>query len=370
MPRSAVILLSGGQDSTTCLFWARQYFDVLHAVSFRYGQRHEIELEAAGKIAEIAGVASWKILDCHALAQLAGSSLVGPGEIRANGGLADSEAPDGLPTSFVPGRNLLFLGLAASYAVQVGARHLVIGVSQADYSGYPDCREPFIEAMEEAVNHAMPSSVGRLVIETPLMRSDKAATVTLARELGDDCWKALGLSVTCYEGQRPGCGKCPACSLREAGFHAAGLEDPAHRNPQRHPAQVGDWVWSSDGKSYGEGFRSRQEADADALRELGGEAFYMAQVKECVDGVKTIKATIHADTIHDAAADYLYDHYGLEDADSRWHPASECLWAELTTRLHKTVDEWCVEKDLRVDHFVVEHVETVVPNQLPLKGIS
>lgn len=229
MPTSAVVLLSGGQDSTTCLFWAMRTFDLVHAISFQYGQRHAAELEVARKIAEIAGVASWKVLDVTALSQIGGSSLVGPGEIRASGGMIDEEAPQGLPTSFVPGRNLVFLGLAASYAVQVGARTVVIGVSQTDYSGYPDCRESFIDAVQEAVNRAMPSSFGEIKIETPLIARNKSATVMLAQELGEDCWQALGLSITCYEGHRPGCGKCPACVLRAVGFREAGLEDPAYK---------------------------------------------------------------------------------------------------------------------------------------------
>ena len=134
--------------------------------------------------------------------------------------------PDGLPTSFVPGRNLLFLGVAGAYAVKRDCHNIVIGVSQADYSGYPDCREEFITQMAKALVAAMPTSASPITIHAPMMHQSKQDEVWMAKDLGDDCWKALGLSVTCYQGKRPGCGKCPSCVLRQAGFKKAGLEDP------------------------------------------------------------------------------------------------------------------------------------------------
>lgn len=134
--------------------------------------------------------------------------------------------PEGLPTSFVPGRNALFLTLAGAVAVKLGAKSIVTGTCQTDYSGYPDCRREFIDAQELALTLAMPSSSGPIKIHTPMMFMTKAETVSLARSL-QGCWDALALSITCYNGQRPGCGTCPACVLREKGFAEAGESDPA-----------------------------------------------------------------------------------------------------------------------------------------------
>lgn len=223
---SAIVLLSGGQDSTTCLHWALERFDVVHALTMHYGQRHASELDAAREIGKAA--TTHLTVDVPTLRELADSALLSTDTpLEATGGLVDREAPEGLPTSFVPGRNLIMLGLAASYAVTRGAKTIVTGVCQTDYSGYPDCRADFIEAMAIAATLAMPSSSGPIEIATPLMHMTKAETVALARKLGPACWAALGRSVTCYEGQRPGCGKCPACTLRARGFGEAGEEDPA-----------------------------------------------------------------------------------------------------------------------------------------------
>lgn len=226
--RRAVVVLSGGQDSTTCLAWAVREFgrENVHAVSVDYGQRHSAELNAAQEIAEKFGV-PWVILTLEALCDLADSALVDPSRaLTWEGGRPDAAMPQGLPSSFVPGRNLLLLSLAASFAVKVGAKELVTGVCQTDYSGYPDCRREFVDALEKALTLAMPSSCGPVVIHTPLMHLTKAETVKLAREL-PGAWEALALSVTCYEGKRPGCGVCPACVLRAKGFAEAGEPDPA-----------------------------------------------------------------------------------------------------------------------------------------------
>lgn len=228
MSRTAVVLLSGGQDSTTCLFWAKRRFDKLTALSFDYGQRHSTELGAACSIAKLAEV-EHVVLPLNVLAALGSSALVNHAEaLTAGGGFEDEAAPGGLPSSFVPGRNLLFLTVAAALAVKQGAKDIVAGVCQTDYSGYPDCRRMFIDAAQRALTLAMPSSAGPLVIHTPLMDLSKAETVVLARRMGIDCWAALGRSVTCYEGRRPGCGDCPACVLRSRGFKEAGLSDPSH----------------------------------------------------------------------------------------------------------------------------------------------
>jgi 7-cyano-7-deazaguanine synthase len=223
---AAVLLLSGGQDSTTCLYWALQRFDAVHALTMHYGQRHASEIEAAREIGKAA--ASHLVIEVPSLRALAESALLDPdAAITPAGGLADRESASGLPTSFVPGRNMVLLALASSYAVKLGAKTIVTGVCQTDYSGYPDCRADFIEAMQRAATLAMPSSAGPLEIVTPLMYMTKAETVALAVALGPSCWAALGRSVTCYEGQRPGCALCPACTLRARGFADADLEDPA-----------------------------------------------------------------------------------------------------------------------------------------------
>lgn len=224
----AVVLLSGGQDSTTCLYSAIAEHGAARvvAVSVGYGQRHAAELDAAQRIAALAGV-QHITLDTTVLAQLGDSALVTDARIDGDGGREDNEAPGGLPTSFVPGRNMIMLAFAAAVAVKYDARRIYTGVCQTDFSGYPDCRREFVDAMERAATLAMPSSCGPIKIITPLMYLTKAETVKLARELGDACWTALGMSLTCYHGKRPGCGVCPACELRAKGFAEAGETDPA-----------------------------------------------------------------------------------------------------------------------------------------------
>lgn len=222
----AIVLLSGGQDSTTCLYWAKQAFDEVMAVSVLYGQRHSAEIAAAMEIARAAHVRHL-VVEAPGLGAIGGSALVDrTKEIAGAGGLPDKEAPGGLPTSFVPGRNALFLTLAAAVAVREGARDVVTGTCQTDYSGYPDCRREFVDALEGALTLGMPSGCGPIRILTPLMHLTKAETVTLAKRL-PGCWEALALSVTCYEGKRPGCGTCPACALRAKGFAETGWDDPA-----------------------------------------------------------------------------------------------------------------------------------------------
>ncbi len=222
----AIVMFSGGQDSTTCLFLAKTMFDEVRALSVFYGQRHAAELDAATRIAALAGVPH-EVVPLPALGALGGSALVTPGApISATGGAVDREAPHGLPTSFVPGRNTLFLTIASAVAVKWGAKDIVTGVCQTDYSGYPDCRREFIDSLERTLSLGMASMSGPVRIHTPLMWMTKAETVTLAKRL-PGCWEALAETVTCYEGLRPGCGACPACKLRREGFREAGLEDPA-----------------------------------------------------------------------------------------------------------------------------------------------
>lgn len=228
MGEKAIVLHSGGQDSTTCLYWAINKFgrENVSVVSMFYGQRHVAELTAADAIATDARVHRSEF-DLAFLGQLADSALVDPAkDLTWEGGRPDAEMQQGLPSSFVPGRNLLFLASAAALAVKQGAKHIVTGVCQTDYSGYPDCRDEFVQAMNAAINLAMPSSA-QVEIHTPLMFMTKAETVTMAAGMGDECWRALARSVTCYQGQRPGCGTCAACVLRAKGFADAGLSDPA-----------------------------------------------------------------------------------------------------------------------------------------------
>ena len=222
----AVVLLSGGQDSTTCLYWAKINFDEVHAVSIFYGQRHKAELSAAAEIAKAACVGH-TVLEAPVLSALGGSALVDASKpLLASGGIADKAMPEGLPTSFVPGRNILFLTLASAFAVKEGAHDVVTGVCQTDYSGYPDCRHEFVRQLEIAIAHGMPTAALPLRLITPLMWMTKAETVHLAKRL-PGCWESLALSITCYHGKRPGCGECAACSLRVQGFKDAGYEDPA-----------------------------------------------------------------------------------------------------------------------------------------------
>lgn len=214
----ALVVLSGGQDSTTCLYWALDRFDrnAIDTVSFDYGQRHHIELDCAARVAEFAGVPN-TCLPIDTFAALGGDALTDPDVEVASG----TNEQAGLPNTFVPGRNLIFLTFAAAYAYQRGIRHLVIGVAQTDYSGYPDCREGTITALQHALRLGMESDV---TIHTPLMHLSKKETVELARDLG--ALPAMALTHTCYNGERPPCGHCPACELRAKGFAEAGVADP------------------------------------------------------------------------------------------------------------------------------------------------
>ena len=205
----ALVVFSGGQDSTTCLFWAKKQFREVHALSFIYGQKHVKEVELARAIAAKAGV-HFDVMDVSFIGKLGHNSLTDTTMTM------DAEKPaDGVPTTFVPGRNLFFLSIAAVYARERGIRHLVTGVSQTDFSGYPDCRDNFIRSLNVTLNLAMEE---QFVIHTPLMWIDKAATWALADELG-----VLDLvrneTLTCYNGiPGDGCGHCPACKLRREGL--------------------------------------------------------------------------------------------------------------------------------------------------------
>lgn len=214
----ALVVLSGGQDSTTCLYWALDRFGAgaVDTVTFDYGQRHRIEIDCAAKIAELAGVTN-ACLPIDTFAALGGDALTDP-DIDVPNGPDDSA---GLPNTFVPGRNLIFLTYAAAYAYQREITHLVTGVAQTDYSGYPDCREGTITALQHVIRLGMESDI---TIHTPLMHLSKKETVELARDLG--ALPAMALTHTCYNGERPPCGTCAACELRAKGFAEAGVNDP------------------------------------------------------------------------------------------------------------------------------------------------
>ena len=206
---TALVLFSGGQDSTVCLYWAKKHFKNVLALCFTYGQRHSQEVDNARKISEMAGV-SFKELDASIISKLAPNSLTNASITM------DMEKPaNALPNTFVPGRNMLFLTFAAAIAYAQGIRHLITGVSEADYSGYPDCRDTFIHSVNSSLNLAMDSS---FLIHTPLMWLDKKNVWQLADELGVfDIVK--NETLTCYNGIiADGCGNCPACKLRHNGL--------------------------------------------------------------------------------------------------------------------------------------------------------
>jgi 7-cyano-7-deazaguanine synthase len=205
----AVVLFSGGQDSTTCLFWAKMQFEEVLAVAFDYGQRHKVELEAAKSIVQKAGV-KLEVLKLDLLSQLTFNSLTSPNlEV-------EKEKPDERPpNTLVEGRNMLFITYAAIFAKARNIHHLVTGVGQADFSGYPDCRNDFIVSLNETLNLSMDYDY---TIHTPLMWKNKSEIWQLSDELG-----VFDLvqneTVTCYNGIKgTGCGECPSCGLRNKGL--------------------------------------------------------------------------------------------------------------------------------------------------------
>jgi 7-cyano-7-deazaguanine synthase len=213
--RAAVVVFSGGQDSTTCLAWALARWTRVECVVIDYGQRHRIEIEAARRIASTVGV-PLAVVPCNSLSALGGNSLTGTAVVPTG-----VPATGTIPNTFVPGRNLVFLTLAAAYAYQRGMTELVTGVCQTDYSGYPDCRASTMQALQDALRAGMDSP---FTIHTPLMHLTKAESVLLMRDLGR--LDLLALSHTCYNGSVPPCGTCPACLLRAKGFAEADIADP------------------------------------------------------------------------------------------------------------------------------------------------
>ena len=224
--RPAVILLSGGLDSATCLAIAnRDGFDC-HAISFRYGQRHQYELHRAVRLAGSMPVASHRIVDID-LAQFGGSALT-DGAIRVPKHDSADNIGGEIPVTYVPARNTVFLSLALAFAEVVGARDIFIGVNALDYSGYPDCRGEFIAAFEAMANLATKASVeggSRLTIHTPLIALTKSEIIATGLKLGVD----YSITLSCYDPGEGGtaCGRCDACLLRRRGFREQGLDDPA-----------------------------------------------------------------------------------------------------------------------------------------------
>ncbi len=224
---SALVLFSGGQDSATCLAWALERYDSVETVGFDYGQRHKVELECRNVFIEElrAAFPTWDrklgqdhFLDLGLLGEISDTALTADKRIEF--------AESGLPNTFVPGRNLLFFTLAGAIAFRRGQKALVGGMCETDYSGYPDCRDDTLKALQVALNLGLDS---RFVIETPLMWIDKAQTWALAEKLGGDTLVSLirDKTHTCYEGNRDtyhqwgfGCGTCPACELRRIGYEA------------------------------------------------------------------------------------------------------------------------------------------------------
>jgi 7-cyano-7-deazaguanine synthase len=206
----AVVVFSGGQDSTTCLVWALKHFSHVEAITFDYNQRHDLEIDCAKKITEHFGIRH-HVLNLDLLNQLAPSALT-RSDIEIEAG-EDGE----LPSTFVEGRNHIFLSFAAILAKQIQSKHMITGVCQTDFSGYPDCRDVFVKSLNVTLNLAMDYE---FVIHTPLMWLDKKQTWALADELG--CFDLVkNETLTCYNGIIGfGCGECPACNLRNRGLEA------------------------------------------------------------------------------------------------------------------------------------------------------
>lgn len=205
----ALVVFSGGQDSTTCLYWALEQFREVHTITFTYGQKHSLEVDMARRLAAKAGT-DFNLMDISLIGRLGENALT---DISIE---MDAEKPaDSFPNTFVPGRNMFFLGIAAVWAREHGIMNIVTGVSQTDYSGYPDCRDSFIRSLNVTLNLAMDE---QFVIHTPLMWLDKAQTWALADSLGVmDIIREETL--TCYNGiPGDGCGHCPACRLRKSGL--------------------------------------------------------------------------------------------------------------------------------------------------------
>ena len=222
--KPAVVLLSGGLDSTTVLAIAKREGFTPYAMTFRYGQRHSVEIEAARRVAAAQGVAQHVVVDID-LRQWGGSALTSDAEVPKDRDLAEHTTE--IPVTYVPARNTIFLSFALAWAEVLGAQAIFIGVNALDYSGYPDCRPEYVAAFETMANLATRAGVegtGRITIHAPLQQLTKAGIVELGRSLGVD----YSLTTSCYDPAPDGtaCGHCDACQLRLKGFEEAGASDP------------------------------------------------------------------------------------------------------------------------------------------------
>ncbi len=221
--QDALVILSGGLDSTTALYWAKERFKRVHTITFSYGQSHGVEVERAVMIAKGARVASHRVLKVN-LDEIGGSALTQP-DIPIPHRHSTSEIGEGIPVTYVPFRNGIFLGLSAAYAEVRGISNLVGGWNAIDYSGYPDCRREFLNAMERAITLGTKAGVeGKpFTIHAPLISLSKAEIIALGLSLGAD----YSLTISCYRGEDPPCGKCDSCVLRADGWRRLGLMDHA-----------------------------------------------------------------------------------------------------------------------------------------------
>lgn len=216
----AVILLSGGLDSTVCMACAKEAGYELYPISFDYHQRHSIELESAKKVAEFYQVAQHIVIETNMNA-IGGSALTDTSIDVPDGNIKSDE----IPVTYVPARNLIFLSYALSYAEAIGAERILIGVNALDYSGYPDCRPAFIKQFQQVANYATKATAAdnkEILIETPLLHLSKKEIVELGTKLG----APLHVSHSCYRGGEKACGVCDSCQLRLKGFREAGIDDP------------------------------------------------------------------------------------------------------------------------------------------------
>jgi 7-cyano-7-deazaguanine synthase len=234
--RPAVVLLSGGLDSAVTLAIAKEMGFAAHALSFRYGQRHTVELDCARAVAERAGAVEHRVVEVD-LRAIGGSALTS--DMVVPKGRSPDEMHDSIPVTYVPARNTIFLSLALAWAEVIGARDIFIGVNAIDYSGYPDCRPEFIAAFEQLASLATKAGVegADLTIHVPLITLTKAEIIARGLELGVD----FGLTSTCYDPSPEGlaCGQCDACQLRLKGFAQNGRTDPARYGHDGKPA--GSW---------------------------------------------------------------------------------------------------------------------------------
>jgi len=216
---SALVVFSGGQDSTTCLLWAKNRYDYVETLTFDYMQKHSVEVDQAKKIAKFLNVPNY-LFHIDIFAQLADSALL---EVNSKQDInASHHAKPNLPASFVPNRNAIFFSIAHAYAQKQGLSHVITGINQTDYSGYPDCREPFVKSLEKTLNMGSESNIE---FKYPLINLTKAQTFKLAKDEGG-LDLILEESHTCYNGDRSikhdwgyGCGDCPACILRKKGWN-------------------------------------------------------------------------------------------------------------------------------------------------------